>query len=131
MSPCYCIALRNGARKISAIYDEALSPLAVNVAQYSLLRHIGHFAPVSLTALAKKTELDRSTVGRNVKVLARDGLVVFGEGEDQREALAALTKKGRRLLSDAEPLWRKAQARIEATLGREGVTQMRALLQRL
>src|SRR5574337_549456 len=73
-SPCYCSTLRAAARKATALYDEALAPAGVNVAQYGLLRRVERRGTVSLTELGRLSELDRSTVGRNARVLERLGL---------------------------------------------------------
>ena len=128
MTECYCVALRVAARKVSSIYDEALAPAGVSVAQYSLLRRIGHFQPVSLTELARLSLLDRSTVGRNAKLLERDGLIRSVAGRDQRETALELTEAAQQVLSDGAPLWNKAQAEVEALLGEEGARNLRALL---
>jgi DNA-binding MarR family transcriptional regulator len=72
-SPCYCSLLRTATRKVGAVYDNALAPLGINIAQYSLLRLVEHCQPVSFTELGRIAELDRSTVGRNVRVLERMG----------------------------------------------------------
>ena len=69
-STCYCAALRKATRRLTAAYDAALAPVGVNLAQFSLLRTVSRHGPLSLTDLARRMELDRSTVGRNVKVVA-------------------------------------------------------------
>src|SRR3546814_7084887 len=74
MSPFHCSRLRSAARKVGSIYDEALTPLGVNIAQYSLMRTIARRQPVSFTELGHFAQLDRSTVSRNVRVLDRLGL---------------------------------------------------------
>ncbi len=128
-SICYCAALRAAARKTTAIYDAALAPIGVNVAQFSLLRRIERAAPVSLTELGRLAELDRSTVGRNVKVLARMGLArATPSAEDQREATVTLGERGEAALRQGAPLWDEAQSKIEATLGEGGAARLRALL---
>ncbi|MBV8441140.1 MAG: MarR family transcriptional regulator [Hyphomicrobiales bacterium] len=126
-TPCYCAAIRSAARKTTALYDAALAPAGVNLAQYSLLRKIERLGPVSLTELASVAELDRSTVGRNVKVLERRRLVRFKSADDQREAAVGLTAAGAEALRRGEPLWNNAQRRIETTLGAEGAKRLRAL----
>src|SRR6478735_8808652 len=93
-SPCYSQSLRAAARRIAAAYDDALAPSGVNTAQYSLLRTIERAGPIALTALGRRVELDRSTIGRNVRVLERMGLVALGRGDDHREATATLTEAG-------------------------------------
>jgi len=109
---CFCILLRQASRKTSAIYDEALAPLGINVAQFSLLRR-----------------LDRA--GTLSKVLQRMGLVEPGQGEDHRETNIRLTDTGRELFTRGGPLWDKAQDEIEEKLGNNGVEQLQALLQAL
>lgn len=127
-SICYCAALRGAARKTTAIYDAALAPTGVNVAQFSLLRKIERAAPVSLSELGRLAELDRSTIGRNVKILRRMGLARVTSGADHREATVALEERGRAALREGAPLWAEAQRKIEARLGADGATHLRALL---
>jgi DNA-binding MarR family transcriptional regulator len=128
MTECYCVGLRKAARRISDLYDEALAPTGVNVAQFSLLRNIERRAPVSLTELGHATALDRSTIGRNIRVLERMGLVRTNLGADHRETTIVLAPAGRRVLEEGAPLWTKAQRRIETALGEDGATALRRLL---
>ncbi len=126
-TPCYCAAVRSAARKTTALYDAALAPAGVNIAQYSLLRKIERSGPVSLTELGRIAELDRSTVGRNVKVLERLRLVWLKSAEDQREAAVSLTAAGAEALRRGAPLWEEAQRQVEAALGSEAAERLRAL----
>ena len=128
---CHCILLRKATRKVSSYYDEALAPLGVNIGQFSLLRNIRRMEPVSLTDLAHKVELDRSTVGRNAKVLERLELIAIGHGEDQREAVLIIAEKGREIPDKGAPLWDGVQDDIEARLGREKARQLQELLAEL
>lgn len=125
---CHCIALRKASRKVSSIYDAALEPLGVNVAQFSLLRNIARMAPVSLTDLGARVALDRSTVGRNARVLERMGLVISGPGEDQREAVLTISDKGHQIIAQGNPLWDGAQRAVEERLGPGNIEQLRTLL---
>jgi DNA-binding MarR family transcriptional regulator len=126
-SPCICITLRTAARKVSAVYDEALAPLGVSVAQYALLRMIERREEVSLTELAGLADLDRSTVGRNLRVLQRRGLLRLRPGKDQREHLARLEPAARELLQACLPLWSHAQDRIKALIGADAVGVLRSV----
>jgi DNA-binding MarR family transcriptional regulator len=126
-TPCYCAAIRAAARKTTALYDESLAPAGLNLAQYSLMRRIEHAEPISLTELARVAELDRSTVGRNVRVLERLEFARLESAEDQREAAVRLTAAGIEALRRGEPFWNEAQRRVEATLGVEHAKQLRAL----
>jgi DNA-binding MarR family transcriptional regulator len=132
MTPCYCAMLRTAARKVGFVYDEALAPLGINIAQYSLLRLIERRGQASLTALGRAAVLDRSTVGRNVRVLERLGLVETGRGEDdQREAVVSLADRGRKALEEAAPLWDDCQMRIKGKLGPANAKALREILRAL
>ena len=124
---CYCAALRAASRKATALYDAALAPAGIGVAQFSLMRRIERTRTVSLTELGRLAELDRSTVGRNVRVLARMGLVRETEAGDQRETVVALTEAGAGTVRRAAPLWEEAQRRVETALGGEAAGTLRAL----
>ena len=127
--PCHCAQLRRATRRVSAIYDEALAPLGINVAQYSLLQSVRHKGEVSTTELGRILELDRSTVGRNVRVLSKHGLVEIRRGkDDQREACIALTGQGTDLIVVAAKAWAVSQKKIEDRLGPDRLEQLRDIL---
>jgi DNA-binding MarR family transcriptional regulator len=128
MSSCYCVLLRRASRRVSSIYDEALAPLGITIAQFSLLRNIARAQPVSLTDLALIMDLDRSTVGRNTRLLVRRQLVDSAAGADQRESVLTLTPVARALLDEAVPLWEGAQHRVDSALGTELEDRLHELL---
>jgi DNA-binding MarR family transcriptional regulator len=128
---CYCTVLRSATRRMAAFYDEAMAPLGINIAQFSLLRSIARLEPVILTELGRRTELDRSTIGRNVRVLERMGLAKLGSGKDRREATVTLTEAGRGVLQEAAPLWEAAQAALEARMGVKATQELREILNRI
>lgn len=127
-STCYCVLLRKASRKVSSLYDDALAPLGINIAQFSLLRNIRKMAPVSLTDLGHKLELDRSTVGRNTKVLQKMGLLAQRSGTDSRETLLELSPKGAAILVAGAPIWDGIQEKMEDRLGPERSKQLHDLL---
>jgi DNA-binding MarR family transcriptional regulator len=128
---CACTRVRRAARALTDAYDAALQPLGLKVTQFSLLRTIARMETPSLTRLAHEMALDRSTLGRNVNLLQREGLVRLSEGNDLRERSVALTPRARRLLERAVPLWERAQQRVERSLGPQGVSTLFDLLVKL
>jgi DNA-binding MarR family transcriptional regulator len=124
---CYFAAVRTAARKTTALYDSILAPAGVTLAQYSLLRRIERAGTVSLTKLGRLAELDRSTVGRNVKALEGLRLVRTKPAKDQRETAVRLTSAGEEALRRAAPLWEEAQRRVEGALGVAEADQLRTL----
>lgn len=116
-SECICTHLRRAARGVSRHYDEALEGFGINVAQFSLLRHLRRLDQPSISTLAEAMGLDRSTLGRNLRVLEAEGLVALAEGRDLRNRLVLLTAQGHERLRLAEPAWEAAQTRLVTTLG--------------
>ncbi|WP_144162265.1 MarR family winged helix-turn-helix transcriptional regulator [Paraburkholderia sp. BCC1885] len=128
---CYCTSLRNAARRVSAAYDAALAPIGVGAAQFAMIRALDTDEPIALTTLGNLLDLDRSTVGRNVKVLDKMGLVVLGTGMDQRETTVELSTAGRKILKTGAPLWEKAQREFEVKMGAKVAPKFRDVLQSL
>jgi DNA-binding MarR family transcriptional regulator len=128
---CYCIALRKASRKVSSLYDDALKDFGITVAQFSLLRKLQTKQPQTITELAERMSLDRSTVGRNIKLLEAKDLIETMPGDDLREAPLNLSEKGNALLFDCAPKWQRVQDDLEARLGSQGIRQLTELLSKL
>jgi DNA-binding MarR family transcriptional regulator len=126
--PCICVAVRKASRRLTATYDEALASEGITLAQFSLLKNIKRHGPLSLTRLGEIVELDRSTLGRNVRVLERMGLLTLAAGTDQRQAVVALAPDGVETLQRSLPLWEDAQTAIHTKIGAQGAAQLEALL---
>ena len=114
--PCLCTSLRRAAHKASETYDAALAPSGLKVTMYRLLKVVRANSDCSLSELAHALDLDRSTLGRNLGVLERRGLVVRKGLADERARGVELTEGGEAALRAAEPLWRDAQDRMRERL---------------
>jgi DNA-binding MarR family transcriptional regulator len=131
-TPCFCTDLRRASRKLTEAYDAALAPFGINIAQYFLLRTIVDHQPVSLTQLGTLVDLDRSTIGRNVKVLEGRDLTCRGNDVgDQRERVVSLTSEGKALLRRATPAWDRCQALMVEQIGAKKIEALRMLLDEL
>lgn len=124
---CYCTLARRSAHALTEFYDDALAPSGLKVTQYSLLRAVERLKQPSLTELAEATGLDRSTLGRNLRVLERSGFVLLGPVRDERSRIAELTPQARQALEIARPLWMEAQAKVETTVPTETKKHLRTL----
>jgi len=124
---CICIELRNAAQAVTRLYDDQLASAGISITQLSQLNHIRELGTPTLGALAEATGLDRSTLGRNIRLLEKQGLVAMTAGEDARTRIVCLTRNGQSALSDAAPLWLDMQKNLTARLGPE----KRALLSEL
>ncbi len=127
-TPCACVRVRRATRALTDLYDEALRPVGIKITQFSALRTIDRLQPVNISRLAEEMALDRSTLGRNLLLLRRRGLVRFSDAEDMREWSIELTAKARDVLDRAVPLWQTAQARVQRLVGKEGVATLFGLL---
>jgi DNA-binding MarR family transcriptional regulator len=114
---CACNKLRRSARIVTALYDEALAPAGLSVAQFSLLRMLQRAGPCSLTRFAQATGHDRTTLNRTLRPLEAAGFVASSSSPDQRARIVAVTEKAREAMREAQPRWEEAEARIDAALG--------------
>lgn len=114
---CACTKLRRSARIVTGLYDEALAPSGLTVAQFALLRNLKRVGPCSLTAFGDATGHDRTTLNRTLRPLEEAGYVASVPGADRRARVVAITAKADMAIGAAEPYWLEAQARIEDALG--------------
>jgi DNA-binding MarR family transcriptional regulator len=114
---CLCANVRRAALALTSLYDEALAPHGLKATQFSLLRAIERRGDPNLTELAEATGLDRSTLGRNLRVLEGLGFVSLSPGEDQRDRVVALTANGRARLRAAARAWARLQEHLSGALG--------------
>jgi DNA-binding MarR family transcriptional regulator len=125
---CNCSTLRQAARYLTAAYDQALAESGLRLTQFSILYKLATRGPQTITDLSAAMAMDRTTLGRNLRLLEEDGLLRLGSGADRRERLADLTAMGRRKLDAAYPLWQKAQEQFESRFGTENAEKLRKTL---
>ena len=70
---CNCFAVRSAARHVTQLYDQLLAPAGLRVTQFSILAKLKHKGPLTINALADDMVMDRTTLGRNIRPLERDG----------------------------------------------------------
>jgi DNA-binding MarR family transcriptional regulator len=109
--------VRGAARVVSAYYDECLRPAGLKGTQFTLLTTVYLNPLISITRLAERLLMDRTTLNRNLKPLERQGLIQTEAGQDKRMRTLVLTDKGEEALQKALPLWNIAQAGVEKLLG--------------
>jgi DNA-binding MarR family transcriptional regulator len=125
---CLCTKLRRASRGVTRLYDEALADVGLNAAQFSLLRYLQRLGQPSISELAEAMGLDRSTLGRNLRVVEGRGLLQLAGGTDQRSRKVVLTDAGVRVLEQGAPLWQQAQEQLALRLGADKRAELMALL---
>lgn len=128
-SQCACFNLRKAARAVTQLYDKALEPSGLRVTQFTLLVALSLGQGLTLSRLADRLVMDRTTLTRNLVPLERDGLVRSERGPDRRERYVRVTPAGRRALAQAFPLWREAQAQVMTAIGHAAWNALRGGLQ--
>jgi DNA-binding MarR family transcriptional regulator len=126
---CNCLALREATRHVTQFYDQFLASSGLRTTQFSILIKLRLAGPMTINALAKALVMDRTTLGRNVLPLEREGLIEIEPGRtDRRSKEVRLTGTGAARLRAARAGWTEAQTRFEAAFGRRRAAELRALL---
>jgi DNA-binding MarR family transcriptional regulator len=126
---CNCLALRQAARAATQLYDRHLAAADMRTTQFSILVNLRRLGPMTINQLAEKMALDRTTLGRNILPLERDGLIAIKQGTtDKRRKELELTQAGTERLRRAAKLWANAQKEFEARFGVERAAGLRSEL---
>jgi DNA-binding MarR family transcriptional regulator len=123
---CFCSKVRRSSRRLMRLYDEALAPAGLTVAQFAAMRAIDRLDSPSLTRLAEATAVERSAMWRTLQPLAAAGLVTMG-GTARKATAIHLTQAGLQRLEAAAPHWQAVQARINGLLGEDAKALFAAL----
>ena len=123
---CNCLALRQAARHATQFYDRYLAATELRTTQFSILAKLKRLGPMTINALASELVMDRTTLGRTMLPLERDGLITVKDAtSDRRSKELHLTKAGAGRLRAARKLWSEAQTRFEAVFGAERAFRLR------
>ena len=126
---CNCLALRQASRHVTQFYDQLLASSGLRTTQFSILIRLKRAGPMTINALAKALVMDRTTLGRNILPLEREGLIDVVPGRaDRRSKVLRLTKAGAARLRAAHTGWTQAQTRFSAAFGGRRAAGLRALL---
>jgi DNA-binding MarR family transcriptional regulator len=121
--------VRSAARHVTQLYDQLLAPIGLHVTQFSILSKLRRIGPMTINALAKEMLMDRTTLGRNILPLERDGLIkIEASAADRRAKELHLTKTGEKRLQAGREAWTRAQRRFEDRFGSKRAADFRAIL---
>jgi DNA-binding MarR family transcriptional regulator len=121
--------VRSAARHVTQLYDQLLAPVGLHVTQFSILSKLKRLGPMTINALAKEMLMDRTTLGRNILPLERDGLIkIEASATDRRAKGIHLTKTGEKRLQAGREAWTRAQLRFEDRFGPKRAADFRAIL---
>ena len=115
-SLCLVSNSRMAARAITRRYDAYLRPFGMTATQLSLLGGLREMAGATVSEIAEARGFDRTTLTRNLDRLEAMGIVASHHPEHGNGRIAEITPRGDALLEQVLPLWRQAQAEMQAEL---------------
>lgn len=130
-SLCMLNNARRAARAVSRRYDRLVRSFGLKAAQFSVMILVREHPGKTTGELADVFSIERTTLVRNLALLEKNGLVLGQPAGGGRGRTYILTEAGADMLEQALPIWRKAQADMEAELGTEQFHTTVNVLQRL
>ncbi len=129
LQDCNCLAIRQAARHVTQFYDQLFAPVGLRATQFAILCRLDREGKLTINRLAAALVMDRTTLGRNILPLQRDGLVeVIAAASDRRRRELRLTAAGVAMQRRAGERWAIAQERFDSVFGRERALRLRDLL---
>jgi len=126
---CNCLALRQAARHVTQFYDQYLASTGLRSTQFSILAKLHGLGAMTINGLARELVMDRTTLGRTMLPLERDGLIAIRDSlHDRRSNELVVTKAGTDRLQRAAKLWVEAQKEFEERFGARRAADLRGLL---
>jgi DNA-binding MarR family transcriptional regulator len=126
---CNCLAIRQAGRHITQFYDQYLAPVGLRTTQFSVLARLRQTGPMTIAALASELVMDRTTMGRSIVPLEREGLIRVVPGRsDRRSKELQLTEAGIKRVKAAYKGWKQAQAGFASVFGEERAAGLREML---
>jgi DNA-binding MarR family transcriptional regulator len=130
-SQCMVTNSRMAARAITRRYDEYLRPHGLTSTQLSLIAGILTMRDRTVSDMAEARGFERTTLTRNLDRLEAMGLIASRPAKTGNGRVCDVTPKGRAILNELAPLWRKAQSELRAALTPDGFDATLSVLRRL
>ena len=115
---CYALAARRSARFVTRIYESCLEPAGITSSEFSILSLLEFTPAITVAELARKMEMERTTLVRALKPMREAGYVCEGEEKLGRAVTLVVSKAGLRKLAQAKPYWKAAQKAFEERVGK-------------
>ena len=114
---CLTFNFQRTSRSLVRGFEAAISHTGLTAPQFTTLGLLSGFGALPVSQLADKLGTDRTTVSRNMDLMAAKGWVEVVDLPDQRIRAYALTEDGRARVNAALPAWTAYQAKLVAILG--------------
>jgi DNA-binding MarR family transcriptional regulator len=124
---CLAVRVRLLSRRLSRIYDGALRPLGITVAQLNLLSVIEVVGSAPAGRVAELLGMEISTLSRNARIMEGEGWIVIDVAERGNGRVLTLAAAGGEKLRESKPAWERAQTQARALLGPEGARDLKRI----
>lgn len=125
---CTNLKLRQLTRMVTRHYDSYVSETGLRNTQYALLSYVVGLGPIRPGELAKRMQMDASTLTRNMQPLVANGWLKIGAGNDARSRLVEATEAGQAKRAEGQRAWKAAQIAVNERLGVNRVAALHELL---
>jgi DNA-binding MarR family transcriptional regulator len=120
--------IRQLDRMVSRHYDRFVGTAGLKNTQYALLSYVVKLGPIRPSDLARRMQMDASTLTRNLQPLVAQGWLRNDAGKDARSRLIEATEAGQAKRAEGQRAWKAAQLALNERLGVERVATLHALL---
>jgi len=124
---CLAVRVRLLSRRLSRIYDGALRPLGLTVAQLNLLSVIEVLGAAPAGRIADLLGMEISTLSRNARLMQSEGWIRIDPAEHGNGRILSLTGAGAAKLRESQPAWEEAQAKARELLGPQGSLDLKRI----
>jgi len=121
------VRVRLLSRRLSRIYDAALRPHGITVAQLNLLTLIQSVGRAPSGRIADLLSMEISTLSRNARIMEKEGWLTIEHAERGNGRLLGLTPAGAAKLEECLPAWEHAQDVAKDLLGAAGTGDLKRL----
>ena len=130
MHPFNCLTfnLQRATRRVMRGFEVAAKAAGVTAPQFTTLSLVGGFSEMTVSQIAERMGTDRTTMTRNLAVMAGKGWIAEVETEDRRLSVWRLTEAGEAKLAEVLPVWREFQKGLVDRVGAEGAAGLLAVL---
>ncbi len=130
-SDCLLLNTVMAARALTRRYDERLRPFGVSLIQFTVLMTVRAQEGDTVSDMAGRIAMDRTTLLRNLDLLVRKGLVKARPAKKGNGREFRLSAQGASLLEKLVPEWKKAQQEIRLLLGERNDQELLEVLRAL
>ena len=128
---CGLFHLRRAYRVAGKLYSDVLDHADLDSSHFGILTTIAKNGPLSISDLANRVGLDRTTMSRNLKPLEQKRLVKIANASKGRARFIEITASGERVIKEALPHWRKAQKDFRTLIGDKDMNELINILDRV